>query len=140
MALPPHFSGSTWFVTIVALLVALGSQVLIGALTPVTTFDWLFGEAHRQGPVVLTAGESFWREDSVIRAVAFGVGAFVACLLARSNSWQLLVSLVAASLVATVFAQFPRPASTWQLALWASSAPAGALLVGTVFHAWKGDA
>ena len=140
MSLPLHFSGSTWFATIVALLVALGSQVLIGALTPITAFDWLFGEARRQGPVVLIAGESFWREDSIIRAVAFGVGAFVACLLARSNSWQLLVSLVAVSLVATAFAQLPRPASMWQLALWASSAPAGALLVGLVFHAWKGDA
>lgn len=140
MSLPPHYSGSIWFATVVALLVAMGSQVLIGALVPITAFDWLFGEARRQGPVVLIAGESFWREDSVIRAVAFGIGAFVACVLARSHSWQLLVCLVAVSVAATVFAQFPRPASMWQLALWALSAPAGALLVGTVFRAWKGDA
>lgn len=141
MSLPSRISGSTWFLMVVALLVALGSQVLIGALTPITAFDWLFGEARRQGPVVLVAGESFWREDSLIRAVAFGIGAFIACLMARSHSWQLLVSLVGVSVVATVFAQVPgRPAATWQLALWAASAPAGALLVGVVFRVWRGNA
>ena len=140
MSLQQHFSGSTWFATLVFLLVALGSQVLIGALTPITSFDWLFGEARRQGPVVLVAGESFWREDSIIRAVAFGIGAFVACTLARSHSWQLLLSLAAVSFVATAFAQFPRPAATWQLALWGAAAPLGALLVAGIFRAWRGDA
>ncbi|MBB4845215.1 hypothetical protein HNP55_003762 [Paucibacter oligotrophus] len=140
MSSPPLFTGSTWFVTFVAILVALGAQVLIGALTPIVAFDWLFGEMRRQGPVVLIAGESFWREDAVIRALAFTLGAFVACLLARTHSWQLLASLVAVFLVATAFAQFPRPVLTWQLVLWASAAPAGALLAWGFFRAWKGAA
>jgi hypothetical protein len=118
-------------------MVALGAQALIGALIPVAAFDWLFNEGPRQGQVVLVAGKSFWREDSIIRAMAFGIGAFVACLLARSHSWQLLISLVAVFIVANVFAQSPRPASMWQLALWASSAPAAALLVWAVFLVWK---
>jgi hypothetical protein len=140
MPTPPQFTSSIWFLTLVALLASLGAQVLIGALTPITAFDWLFGEARRQGPVVLVAGESFWREDSIIRAVSFGIGAAVACLLARSHSWQLLAGLVAVSFVATAFAQFPTATSMWQLSLWACSAPAGALLVGVVFRAYKGDA
>ena len=140
MSSPLHFTGSIWFATLAALPVALGSQVLIGALTPIASFDWLFGEARRQGSVVLIAGESFWREDSVIRFVAFGLGAFVGCLLAKSHSWYLLVSLVGVSLVATFFAQFPRPAATWQLALWSLSAPLGSLLVSAIFRAFKGDA
>jgi hypothetical protein len=140
MSLPPHFSKSTWFATVVALLVALGAQVLIDAVTPIATFDWLFGEARGQGPVVLIAGESFWREDAIIRGVAFAIGAFVACLQARSHSWQLLISLVVVSFLATAFAQFPSPASAWQLALWACSAPAGALLVGVLYRLWKDNA
>ena len=135
-----QFTASIWFVTLVALLVSLGSQVLIGALVPIAAFDWLTDEP-RTGPVVLIAGmTSFWREDSIIRAVSFGLGAFVACLIARSHSWQLLACLVGVALVATAFEQFPRPATLWQLALWASAAPTGALLVGVVFRAWKGDA
>ncbi len=136
----PQFTGSIWFAVLIGLLVSVGSQVLIGALTPITAFDWLADES-RKGPVVLIAGvTSFWREDSIIRAVSFGLGAFVACLLARSHSWQLLAGLVGVSLVATAFAQSPRPATTWQLAVWASAAPAVALLVGVLFRAWKGDA
>lgn len=136
----PQLTSSIWFATIVGLLVSLGSQVLIGALLPITAFDWLANES-RKGPVVLIAGvTSFWREDSIIRAVSFGVGAFIACLLARSHSWQLLAGLVAISSVATAFAQTPGPVATWQFAVWASSAPAGALLVGVVFRLWNGDA
>jgi hypothetical protein len=137
MSNPPPFTNSIWFVSLVALLVALGAEVLIGALTPITTFDWLFSEPRRD-PVVIIAGEtSFWREDSMIRALSFGIGAFVACLLASRHSWLLLASLVAVAVVATTFAQLPRPATFWQLTLWASAAPLGTLLVGVSFHAWR---
>lgn len=139
MSPPPHFTSSIWFATLVALLVALGSQVLIETLTPIAIFDWLLNESRRQGPVVLVAGESFWREDSIIRAMAFGFGAFVGCLLARTHTWHLLISLVVVSMVATAFAQFPGPSSTWQLVVWASAAPAGTLLVTVLFNAWKAD-
>ena len=135
-----HFTGSIWFVTLVALLVSLGAQVLIGALTPVTALDWLDNES-RGGPVVLIAGEtSFWRGDALIRALSFGIGAVVACLLANSQSWYLVVSLGAFAALSTGFAQFPRPATPMQLALWAASAPTATLAVSMFFRAWKGDA
>ena len=136
----PHFIGSIWFVTLVALLVSLGAQVLIGALTPAASLDWLDNES-RQGPVVLIAGEtSFWRGDALIRAVSFGIGALVACLLANSQSWYLVASLVAVATVSTVFAQFPRPATPGQLVIWAAAAPIATLAVSTLFRVWKGDA
>lgn len=140
MSAPPQFTGSTWFVTLLALLIASGAQTLIGALVPLAAFEWLY-EKPPIDQVVLIAGEtSFWRVDTLIRAVTFALGAFVACLLARSHSWQLLASLVAISLVATAFAQFPRPATPWQLGLWASAAPVGVLVVGVLFRVWSADA
>jgi hypothetical protein len=136
----PQFIGSIWFVTLVALLVSLGAQVLIGALTPVASLDWLDNES-RLGPVVLIAGEtSFWRGEALIRAVSFGIGALVACLIASSQSWYLVVSLVAVAALSSVFAQFPRPATPVQLAVWAASAPIATLAVSTLFRVWKGDA
>lgn len=136
----PNFTSSLWFVLIVSLLVSLGTQVLIGALTPLTALDWLDGES-RQGPVVLIAGvTSFWRGDAFIRALSFGTGALVACLLASKQSWLLVMSLVAMSTLCSVFAQFPRPASLTQLALWGSAGPLASLAVSALFCVWKGDA
>ena len=138
MASLPPFTGSTWFVTLVALLVSLGAHVLIGALTPVTALDWLDNES-RQGPVVLVAGvTSFWRGDALLRAASFAIGTLVACLLAHSHSAWLIVSLVGVSALCTVFAQFPRPATVAQLALWAAAAPLASLVVALVFRLWKG--
>ena len=140
MSRSQHFTGSVWFVTLVALLVSLGAQVLIGALAPVTALDWLDHES-RQGPVVLIAGEtSFWRGDALVRAGAFAIGALVACLLANAQSWRLVVSLVVIAVVSSAFAQFPRPASPWQLFLWAAAAPVASLTVSLLFRAFKGDA
>ncbi len=139
MSATPHFTGSIWFVTLVALLVSLGAQVLIGAL-PVTAFDWIDNE-DRSGLVVLIAGEtSFWRGDAVIRGISFGLGALIASLLAHTNSWHLIVTLVLVALLSTAFAQFPRPASPVQLSIWAASAPVTTFVVSVLFRAWKGYA
>lgn len=140
MATSPTFTGSVWFVTLVAMLVSLGAYVLLGALIPLAAFDGL-DNASRQGPVVLVAGvTSFWRGDALLRAVAFAIGTLVACLLARSHSAGLVVSLVAVSALSTAFAQFPRPATAAQLGLWAAAAPLASLGVALVFRLWKGAA
>jgi hypothetical protein len=133
----PHFTRSVWFLTLVALLVALGAKVLIGALTP---FDWLawLDNASLPGAVVLIAGEtSFWRGDALIRALSFGVGALVACLLAGTPPWRLIVSLLAVSTLSSLVAQFPGPGRPAQLALWAAAAPVATLVVGVLFRALK---
>lgn len=139
MSTSPQFTGSIWFVTLIAILVSLGAQVVLGAL-PVTAFDWIDNQ-NRRGPVVIVAGEiTFWRGESVIRAVAFGFGALVACLLASAQSWYLCGALLVASLICTAFAQFPRPANLMQLSIWAASAPLAVFLVSSLFRAWKGQA
>jgi hypothetical protein len=139
MSTSTHFTGSIWFVALVALLVSLGAQVLFGAL-PVTVFDWIDNE-NRSGPIVLIAGEtSFWRGDSIIRAISFGLGALIACFLASSHSWYLIATLILVSFLSTAFAQFPRPATLWQLSLWAASAPVAVLVVSVLYRVGKGDA
>jgi len=140
MPSPSNFTGSVWFVSLVALLASLGAQVLIGSIVPIAAFDWLDGQS-RQGPIMLVAGEtSFWRGDAFIRALSFGIGALLACLLARSQSWGLVAILLAISATCTVFAQFPRPASFSQLVVWGISAPISALTVGAIFKLVKGNA
>jgi len=134
-----NFTGSLWFVSLVALLVSLGAQVLIGALTPVTALDWLSND-FRQDPVVLVAGQtSFWRGDALIRSISFGIGTAVACLLTKSQSWRLTICLVAIAGLSTAFAQFPGPATPMQLAVWTASAPAATLAVSMFFRLWKRD-
>lgn len=117
--------GSLWLAAVVTLLVALGAQVVLEHVTPMVLFDMLFGETQRQGPVVRVAGESFWREDALIRAAAFAVGARVGCRLAVTPSWRLLASLLVMALVATAFAQFPPRMQGWQRVVWTLAAPAG---------------
>lgn len=138
MSTTHRFTGSIWFLALLALLVSLGFQVLIGAL-PVTWFDWIDGE-NRSGLVVLVAGEtSFWRGDAVIRGISFGVGALIASLLANRNSWLLIATLILMSLLSTAFAQFPRPASAVQLTIWTASAPVATAITSLSFRAWRGD-
>lgn len=138
MSTSTHFTGSIWFVTLIALLVSLGSELLIGFL-PYSAFSWIDGPNH-QSPVVLVAGEtSFWRVETLIRVVAFGLGALIACLLASSQSWNLVATLVTASLLCTVFAQLPKTAALWQQAIWTASAPFAAFVVSAIFRAWKGN-
>jgi hypothetical protein len=133
----PRFTGSIWFTTLVALLVALGSQILVENLAPVAAFDWLHQATPKSEAVVRIAGMSFWREDTIIRLVAFSLGTFIAFLLAHTHSLRLLLALLFVAITATAFAQFPRPASTLQLAVWALSAPTGVLVVGLLFRAAK---
>lgn len=144
MSASPKVAGSSWFAclvaVLVAVLVALGAQTLLGAVMPLSAMEWLYDKPPPD-PVVLVAGEtSFWRLDALMRALSFALGAWVACLIARSPSWRLLASLVAASLVATALAQFPRPATAWQLGLWTLAAPVGVLLAGVLVRAWRTDA
>jgi hypothetical protein len=135
-----HFTGSVWFVTLVGLVVALGTQALIGALVPIAAFEWLYDKPPIEQVVLIAGKTSLWRVDTLIRTLSFGLGAFVACHLVNSLTWHLVASLMATYLAATALAQFPRPAAQWQLAVWASAAPAVALLVFMLYCAKSGDA
>ena len=131
-----HFSGNTAFVTALALLISLGTQVLLDAITPVWLFD---GPGDSSSGVVLIAGvSSFWRGDAIIRALSFGLGSSIACLLARRASWWLVLLLTGMATVATAFAQFPRPATPEQLMVWSAAAPLASLLVTLILRAVLG--
>ncbi|MDT8999713.1 hypothetical protein RQP53_10585 [Paucibacter sp. APW11] len=133
-----HFTCSTAFVTVLALLVSLGTQVLLGAITPVWLFD---GPGDSSSGVVLIAGvSSFWRADAIIRALSFGLGSAIACLLARRLSWLLVLLLTGMATIATAFAQFPRPATHEQLMVWSAAAPLASLLLAMALRAWRGAA
>jgi hypothetical protein len=136
----PQFTGSIWFVSIVALVVALGTQLLLESILPVAGFNWLDNASSNPAPHYRIADASIWREDSILRLVAFAFGGAVACLLAWSRSKNLVASLVAVSLLATVFTQFPGRSATWQLVIWALSGPVGALLAGWAFARSEADA
>ena len=49
----------------------------------------------------------------------------------------LAISLVVIAVISSAFAQFPRPASPWQLFLWAAAAPVASLTVSVLFRAFK---
>jgi hypothetical protein len=140
MPAPPKFTGSIWFATVVALLVSLGAQVLFDYLVPIAALEWLYDKPPAENLVLIAGETSFWRVDTLFRVASFGLGAFIACLLARSHSWSLRGSLVASAVLATAFAQFPRPAAPWQLAIWSLAAPVGALLVIVLFRVRRADA
>lgn len=124
-----HFSKSIWFASLVALVVALGTNLLLESILPIAAFDWLETAAPGDAPGYRIAGRSFWKGDSILRLVSFGFGAAVACLLAWPRSWRLIASLVLISALATVFAQFPGRSATWQLMVWSLAGPAGAFFV-----------
>jgi hypothetical protein len=133
MAVRPQLTGSVWFASFVALVVALGTQLLLESVIPVAVFDWLGDSAANTTPYYRVSDAWLWRDDSILRLIAFGFGGAVGCLLAWSISKRLVASLVVVSLAATAFAQFPGSDATWQLVIWSLSGPMGALLVGWAF-------
>lgn len=118
--------------SLVALAVALAAQMLLESVIPVSAFDWLHGSAADSSLHLRIVGQSFWQEDSILRLAAFGIGGFAAGVFARSSSWRLIACLVAVSLAASMFAESPGKAATWQLATWMLSGPVGAI-VGWTF-------
>jgi len=134
MSEPQKLTGSIWFATGIALLVSLGAQTLIEALLPIAALDWLYEKPPIEHVVFVAGKTSFWLVDTLIRALAFALGAVVGCLLVSAHSWRLPASLMAMSVIATVFVEFPWPAAPWQLGVWALAAPAGVLLVAVIFR------
>lgn len=129
----PSFTGSIWFVSLIALTVALATKLLLESVIPIAAFDWFSSSTTYSSANYRVAGASYWLEESVLRLVAFGSGGAVASLLARSRSKRLMASLVFVSLAATVFAQFPGNSTAWQLSIWSLSGPVGALLISFAF-------
>jgi hypothetical protein len=127
-------ASSAWFSSLAALLVALGSETLLNAITPASLTDLQFGTPditviHRAG------GWSLWAIEATIRLLSFALGGTIGVLLARALSSQLLAMLLLIAVLATVFQQLPGSGPVPWLVVWSLLAP-----TGIAFGAWVASA
>jgi hypothetical protein len=120
-------ASSAWFSSSIALLVALGSETLLKAITPASFTDLQFGTPditiiHRAG------GWSLWAIDTTIRLLSFALGGAIGVLLARALSGRLLAMLLLVAVLATVFQQLPGSGPVPWLVVWSLLAPTGIAL------------
>lgn len=113
-------ASSTWFSSLVGLLVALGTQTFLDAVIP--------ANAINVGSGYFVVSQSLWIGDIVIRILSYIFGGFVGALLARSLSTRLIAMLLIAALIPTFFAQLPEKASMPWIVAWGISAPLGIVL------------
>jgi len=116
---------SIWFSSLIALLVGLGAQMLLGTITPADLSDLPF---VRPTPHVHRIDrESLWVGDVVIRFLSFVLGGFVGVVLRGVLSRRLALVLFVAALAGGFVADFfSDSAVAW--ALWLLAGPAGILL------------
>ena len=125
---------SAWLAAFVALLVALGAQVLLESVLPASLEQWSLGESIGLFGAV-SPGSFIWLSASVIRFVSFTSAGLVAVLLLGSLNGRLLCMLVAVAVLDSVFGQFPSKLGLLFLTLWSLSAP-----IGVVVGAWFASA
>jgi len=123
---------SVWLAALIALLVGLGTQVLLEGVIPVS----LGGP----GGYVHVGWQSIWVSDAAIRFASFATGGYVSVLLVRALPLRLAVLLVLVAILGTVFVQFPAKLALVWLVVWSAAAPFGALLGAWVTNAKRSAA
>jgi len=121
---------SAWFASLVALLVALGAQVLLGSLIPADFSEWLSPAGSGSVTAYRASPDALWISGTVIRFLSFAMGGIVAVLLVGVLTGRLMGMLFVAALLATFFAQFPSRADLVFVALWSCAAPLGVMAGG----------
>jgi hypothetical protein len=126
MKVKAYSSSPPWLAAIFSALVALGTQMLVEGLVPFDVGSWFSEQPsagwHRAGD------PDIWAVSALIRLVSFSLGGVVGALLVRGVPKSLVICLLVATAVATVFAQFPTSLPAVMAVLWCVSAPAGVLL------------
>jgi hypothetical protein len=117
----PFRTNSTWFAAMIALLVALGTQVLLDSIVPASFTQLQFGTPDTI--VVPRTGAAPWVTDAAIRFLSFALGGFVAVLLAEVLSRWLFAALLLLAVLATIFQQLPSHGPATWLVLWSLVAP-----------------
>lgn len=124
---PIYQSSSIWFASLVALLAALGAQVLLESIIPANFAEVLLGKVANSNTVQHVTADSLWYIGTVIHFLSYAIGGLIAVILVGSLTRRLAGILLAVAILATVFEQFPNR-DNLLLIFWSLSAPAGILI------------
>jgi hypothetical protein len=116
-----------WFFSLVALLVALGMQSLLGVLIPARTATWLIGAPTTPNIIFIAGITNFWPLATAIRMASFVVGGFVGTLVAGKASARIVALAAVISLVHAIFEEVEAPdiQSLFKVYIWIFAAPVG---------------
>jgi hypothetical protein len=130
MRSPPKPVTSYWFASLVALLVALGAQSLLGAIVPAGVADWFSGTPSSPNIIYIAGVADYWPLATAVRFASFFVGGFVAAVVARRASVGFAVLLAGVSLLPVPFENVESPdvASIYSLYIWALAGLVGMCL------------
>ena len=108
------------------------------ALVAVLIFADQFQAARFDRPILIDRMDdprtTGWYLLQGVNFVSAGLAGFVAAWLSPKHSRGAAATLVALAVLAIVFAQLPRPASTAMLVLWAAGAPVGIVIGSYLFR------
>ena len=135
-------ANSIWLGAFVALLVALGADVLISSVTPTSLAELqlLFTGARDPHIYYRLNPEPMWLGESIIRLLSFSLGGIMAVRMVGHCSFRLLVLLLVSGAVSSFIGPFPKQLSPQTLSaltstqsfmpllVWLFSAPIGIIL------------
>jgi hypothetical protein len=128
-----------WFASLVALLVGLGTQSLLGALIPARAASWFIGAPTSPNIIFISGITNFWPLATLIRMVSFVVGGFVGTRIA-GHAWARTVALTAVVSLATAFIEEAEASdihSLFKVYIWIFAAPVG-ICLGAVIARYTG--
>lgn len=134
---------SAWLASLVALLVALGTEVLLASVMPADLehfAKWVFATADESTIAYRVTPDSLWLGDIIIRIWSYAIGGLVAVLLVGSLTNRLLGTLIGVAILATIFEQSPGGPTSVVVALWFLAAPVAVAAGAWVASARRGVA
>jgi hypothetical protein len=126
---PGHYK-TLLFASLVALLVALGTQSLLGALIPARAASWFIGAPTSPNIIFISGVTNFWPLATFIRMASFVVGGFVGTLIAGQASVREVALTAVVSLASALIdeVEVPDIHSLFKLYIWIFVAPVGICL------------
>jgi hypothetical protein len=127
MNIQPAHCKTYLFFSLVALLIALGTQSLLGVLIPARAATWLIGEPTTPNFIFIAGVTNFWPLATAIRLASFVVGGFVGTLVAGNASARIVALAAVVSLVYAIFEEVEAPdiQSLFKVYIWMFAAPVG---------------
>jgi len=137
----PKPAASYWFAPLLALLIALGAQSLLGAIVPASVAEWFSGTPSSPNIIYIAGVSDFWPLATAVRFASFLIGGFVAAVVARRSSLGFVALLAGVSLLSALVENVEAPdvASIYKLYIWALAGLAG-MCLGAVIARFSGRA